>query len=66
MVSNAGVGLIDKSIGVIAIETKTDGMTNKTKPIFNSFQEYMEAEDMIFKTLQGNMETVTIGSKDIE
>jgi hypothetical protein len=41
-------------------------MTNKTKPIFNYCQEYMEAEDMIFKTLQGSMETVTIGYKDIE
>ncbi len=41
-------------------------MTNKIKPIFNSFQEYIEAEDMVFKTLKGNMETVTIGSKDIE
>jgi len=41
-------------------------MTNKTKPIFNSFQEYIKAEDMIFKTLQGDMETVTIGYKDIE
>ena len=40
-------------------------MTNKTKPVFDSFQEYMEAENMIFKTLQGDM-TVTIGSKDIE
>ena len=41
-------------------------MTNKIKPIFNSFQEYIEAEDMVFKTLQGGIETVTIGSKDIE
>ena len=41
-------------------------MTTKLKPIFDSFQEYIEAENMIFKTLQGNMETVTIGSKDIE
>ena len=40
-------------------------MTNKIKPIFDSFQEYIEAEDMVFKTLQGNM-TVTIGTKDIE
>ena len=40
-------------------------MTNETKPIFNSFQEYMEAENMVFKTLHGDM-TVTIGSKDIE
>ena len=41
-------------------------MTNKIAPIFNSFQEYIEAEDMVFKTLQGSIETVTIGSKDIE
>ena len=40
-------------------------MTNKIKPIFDSFQEYIEAEDMVFKTLQSNM-TVTIWSKDIE
>ena len=40
-------------------------MTNKIKPIFDSFQEYIEAEDMVFKTLQSNM-TVTIGPKDIE
>ena len=32
--------------------------------IFNSFQEYIESEDMIFKTLQGNMESVTIGYRD--
>ena len=38
---------------------------NTSNKIFDSFQEYMEAEDMIFKTLQSNM-TVTIGSKDIE
>mgnify|MGYP006231883237 FL=1 len=38
-------------------------MTQKLKPIFDSFQEYMEAEDMIFKTLQ---DSVTHGSKDIE
>ena len=38
-------------------------MTKKLKPIFDSFQEYIEAEDMIFKTLQ---ESVTHGSKDIE
>ena len=41
-------------------------MTTKLQPIFNSFQEYIEAENMVFKTLQGNIETVTIGSKDIE
>ena len=39
---------------------------NTSNKIFDSFQEYIEAEDMIFKTLQGDMETVTIGSKDIE
>ena len=38
-------------------------MTQKLKPIFDSFQEYIEAEDMIFKTLQ---DSVTHGSKDIE
>ncbi len=38
-------------------------MTEKIKPIFDSFQEYIEAEDMIFKTLQ---DSVTHGSKDIE
>jgi len=37
-------------------------MTKKIEPIFNSFQEYIEAEEMIFKTLQGDMETVTLGS----
>ena len=31
-------------------------MTNKIKPIFDSFQEYIEAENMIFETLH---ETVT-------
>ena len=39
---------------------------NTSSKIFDSFQEYIEAEDMIFKTLQGDMETVTIGFKDIE
>lgn len=38
-------------------------MTDKLKPIFNSFQEYIEAEEMIFKTLQ---DSVTNGTKDIE
>jgi len=31
--------------------------------IFNSFKEYIESEDMVFKTLESDMETVTIGSK---
>ena len=26
-------------------------MTDKIKPIFDSFKEYIEAEDMIFETL---------------
>ena len=33
--------------------------------IFNSFKEYIESEDMVFKTLQSDMK-VTIGSKVIE
>ncbi len=37
-------------------------MTNKTKPIFDSFKEYIEAEDMVFKTLESDMETVTLES----
>ena len=32
VVSNAGVGLIDSKIGVTATLTKTDGITNRTKP----------------------------------
>jgi len=38
---------------------------NTSSKIFNSFQEYIEAENMIFKTLQGDI-NVTIGSEDIE
>jgi len=38
-------------------------MTNKVKPIFNSFKEYIEAENMIFKTLSSRA-SVTIGSKN--
>jgi len=37
-------------------------MTAKIQPIFNSFQEYIEAEDMIFTTLQSDIESGTIGS----
>lgn len=37
-------------------------MTKKLKPIFDSFQEYIEAEDMIFTTLHNEMESGTIGS----
>ena len=38
-------------------------MTKKLEPIFNSFQEYIEAENMIFETLEP---MVTHGSKDIK
>ena len=38
-------------------------MTDKIKPIFDSFQEYIEAENMIFETLQ---DRVTNGTKDIK
>tara|TARA_R110002033_G_scaffold25031_1_gene58275 strand:+ start:302 stop:418 length:117 start_codon:yes stop_codon:yes gene_type:complete len=38
-------------------------MKQKLKPIFDSFQEYIEAEDMIFETLQ---DRVTNATKDIK
>ena len=38
-------------------------MTQKLKPIFDSFQEYIEAENMIYETLQ---DRVTNGTKDIK
>ena len=38
-------------------------MTEKIKPIFNSFKEYIESENMIFTTLHENM---TLASKDKE
>ena len=38
-------------------------MTKKIKPIFDSFQEYIEAENMIFTTLQDDIESGTIGSQ---
>ena len=38
-------------------------MTRKLEPIFNSFQEYIEAENMIFETLEAR---VTHGNKDIK
>lgn len=37
-------------------------MTKKLKPIFDSFQKYIEAEDMIFTTLQDDIESGTTGS----
>jgi len=38
---------------------------SKEKKIFDSWKEYMEAEDIIYKTLEAQMKVVTIGSKDI-
>jgi len=38
-------------------------MTEKIKPIFDSFQEYIQAEDMIFQALH---ERVTHSTKDKE
>ncbi len=38
-------------------------MTEKIKPIFDSFQEYIQAEDMIFQTLH---ERVTQGTNNKE
>ena len=32
------------------------------KELFNSFQEYIEAENMVFKTLEDDMKSGTIGS----
>jgi hypothetical protein len=41
-------------------------MKTKTNNIFDSFQEYIEAENMIFKTLDVEIKSMTLGSKDIE
>lgn len=41
-------------------------MTTKIQPIFNSFQEYIESEDMVFKTLESDIKRVTHAIKDIE
>jgi hypothetical protein len=38
-------------------------MTEKIKPIFDSFQEYIQAENMIFQTLH---ERVTRGTNNKE
>ena len=38
-------------------------MTDKIKPIFNSFQEYIESEDMVFQTLHAG---VTQGTNNKE
>jgi hypothetical protein len=41
----------------------TKNTMNTSSKIFNSFQEYIEAENMIFETLSNR---VTHGTKDIE
>jgi len=41
----------------------TKNIMNTSSKIFNSFQEYIEAENMIFETLSNR---VTHGTKDIE
>ena len=38
---------------------------SKENKIFDSWKEYMKAEDMIYKTLEAQIKVVTIGSKDI-
>ena len=39
---------------------------NISNKIFDSFQEYIEAENMVFKTLDVEIKSMTLGSKDIE
>jgi len=41
-------------------------MKTKTNNIFDSFQEYIEAENMIFKTLDADIKSMTLESNDIE
>ena len=44
----------------------TKNTMNTSNKIFNSFQEYIEAENMIFKTLDVKIKSMTIGYMDIE
>ena len=44
----------------------TKNIMNTSSKIFNSFQEYIEAENMIFKTLDAKIKSMTLGSKYIE
>ena len=44
----------------------TKNTMNACDKIFNSFQEYIEAENMVFKTLDVEIKSMTLGSKDIE
>ena len=46
--------------------SNTKTIMNTLNKIFNSFQEYIESEDMIFKTLEAQIKSRTLGSKDIE
>jgi len=44
----------------------TKNTMNAYNKIFNSFQEYIEAENMVFETLDVKIKSMTLGSKDIE
>ena len=44
----------------------TKNIMNTSNKIFNSFQEYIEAKNMVFKTLDVEIKSMTLGSKDIE
>jgi hypothetical protein len=44
----------------------TKNTMNISTKIFNSFQEYIEAENMVFETLDVKIKSMTLGSKDIE
>ena len=44
----------------------TKNIMNISNKIFDSFKEYIEAENMVFKTLDVEIKSMTLGSKDIE
>jgi len=44
----------------------TKNTMNISTKIFNSFQEYIEAENMVFETLDVKIKSMTLGTKDIE
>ena len=44
----------------------TKNIMNTSSKIFDSFQEYIEAENMVFQTLDAKIKSMTLGSKDIE
>jgi len=43
----------------------TKNIMSACDKIFNSFQEYIEAENMVFETLDVKIKSMTLGSKDI-